>query len=99
MNDKLQKLDKELTLAQQRRALFNNKSVIAVMLTTDGKWTRVVAGSFTDEPDPTVKGVGGQVSFLTREGLSTYESSNLVLTYVHFIAALKYTTPREEFTK
>lgn len=99
MNDKSRKLEDELTLAQQRRALFSNNKVIAVMLTVgtmgDG-WISVVPGSFTDDPDPTIKGPGGQVSFLTRKGLYDHQSSNLVLTYTHFIAAVKYEVQEKE---
>lgn len=84
-------------LVEERRTLFRNENVVAVLLTVGDKyWIGVVPGSFTDDPDPTIKGTGGQVSFLTRDRVPNHLSPRLILTYTHFIAAVKYNVQEKE---
>lgn len=86
-----------MNLAQQRRAHFKNENVIEVLLTVgDSNWIKVVPGSFTDDPDATVKGPGGQVSFETRDGVPAHMPARLLLTYTHFLAAVKYDMSNED---
>lgn len=76
-------------LVEDRRYLLIPGNVVEVIL-ADSTSYKIIKGSYTDEDDPAIVGPKGQVSFVITERSVVGEQKRLVLTYTHFIMALKY---------